>query len=206
MSQARIQYSTFAGRLGKTIKCGKCGRDIPKGERYRWYKVGFRSRYKNIRCYRSECTPRSSELESSLMAGVYSAIEGAEDALAALDAGEPEDDASSIAEAVTDAADGVREVADQYSEAADAMGDAGYDMQEKADEIGSAADELEGYSAGDDEPDLDQCDNEAHDLEEADAGWIERGDRSCESCTEIKRDWWTQEISAAQTALSNVSF
>ena len=210
MSQARVQTSTFAARLGATIQCGHCQRAIEKGEKYRWFKVGFRSRYKHIRCFRSDCTPRMSELESSLLSGAYSAIEGAEDTLRALDSSDPEDDTSNIDAAVNEAADGVREVADQYREAADAMGSAGEALEEKAQEIEDAVFELESFSVtGESEPDYDQCDDSDHDESTDDDGKaiepVERGDSGCSKCMEIKQDWWTSAVQEGFDALSNVS-
>jgi hypothetical protein len=202
VSQARVYQQRFAARQGATLSCEKCGRDIPKGQTYRSFKVGFRSRYDHKRCLRAECAPRMSELESSKLAGVYSAIEGAEDDLHAL---APGDNADDINSAVQGAADGIREVASEYDEAADAMGDAGEENRERSSTLESAADELEGFEASENEPDFDGCDNPAHDDEPPEGtDAIERGSDDCEDCRQIKESWWDEMIGEAEAALADV--
>jgi len=211
MSQARIKTSRFAARQGATLACQKCGEPIEKGEVYRWYFVGFRSRFKRVRCLRSGCTPRRSELESSAMAGAYSAVEGAEDALAALRLAGPEDDASSVVSAVEEAASGIREVADQYREADEAFGGGGMTQSgELADMAEEAADALEAFSPGEDQPDLDDtaCDDHQDDsaLESSDAGTLEELVEACEACqerqAEARQEWWDGLLDEADEALS----
>ena len=130
----------------KEYTCDKCGVVIPKRSAYRHYKVGFRSRHKYVRCMKSECTPRPSELESSLASGAYAAVEGAEDSLSGAAC------AQDITDALEEAASGIREVADQYRESAEAMGGAGSDMEERADTLESAADELESHQVEYEDP------------------------------------------------------
>lgn len=213
---ARLNISRFAARQGKTLACEKCHRPIEKGEQYRWFTVGYRSRYKHVRCMRSECSPRQSEMTPSKMAGVYAAIEGAEDALDALAAGDPEDDASSIREAVTGAAEGIEEVADEYREAADASPTGlvfGEDLNEKADEISDAASELESFDPSEDQADFESCDGhvegepcEVHEACDMEPCTIERGDvEGCSGCREIKQAWWDDMIEEARSALSDVT-
>lgn len=201
MSQARVYFSRFAARKGATLTCGNCRRPIEKGDQYRWFKVGFRARYKNIRCMRSECTPRASALESSKMADVYSAIESAEDALDALANGDPEENNSSINEAVQSAAEGIRAVADEYREAAEAMGDAGYEMEEKADALEQAADELESWESSESEPDLD---HESHDTGDPDLLPSDVDEVDCDECTEARQTWWDEQVEEGRSALSDV--
>lgn len=212
---ARVRISRFAARQGAAnLVCGKCRAEITKGEQYRWFKVGFRSRYKNIRCMKSECAPRQSEMTASKMAGVYAAIEGAEDALQALANGDPEDDTTSIREAVTTAAEGFNEVADEYTEAGEMSPTGlvfGEDLNERADEIRDAASEIESFDPSEDEADFDSCDAEEHvdledrDEEDSDEFW-DRGDtEQCESCRDIKQAWWDAMIEEANDALANVS-
>ena len=212
---ARIQTSRFAARKGAAnLVCGKCRAEIVKGEQYRWFKVGFRSRYKNIRCMRAECSPRQSEMTASKMAGVYAAFEDAEDALAALRAGDPEDDTSNIREAVTNAAAGIEEVADEYREAGEASPTGlvfGEDLNERADEISDVASQLESFDCSEDEADFESCDLEEHlpleDREEEGSDEIiDRGDvEQCESCREIKQTWWDAMIEEAEQALDEAS-
>lgn len=179
MSVARVKTVT---RSMKPYTCGKCGVELPKGSEYRWYKVGFRSRTRRIRCMSAQCTPRNSELDDSKMSGVWAALETAEDNIVA---------ASSIddlKEALESAAEEIRDVATEYSDAADAMGDAGYEMQEKADALEEAASELEGTSLSepDEEIDCDDCegtgqvDNPDYDPEDEESDEPEFVD--CETC------------------------
>ncbi len=194
MSQATVYHSTFAARKGATLRCGKCGQPIAKGEGYRWYKVGFRSPFKNIRCDRHTCDPRPSELESSKLAGVYEAIESAEDNINGTTPDSPDWDSSveAIRESLSTAADDIRAVADEYREAAEAMGGAGYDMEEKADEVEEAASQLDDWSPDDDEP--QPCDQ--HD----------EYDSTCEECESNVADWWSEVQASAVSALSDLSF
>lgn len=209
---ARVQISRFAARMGAAnLVCEKCRAEITKGDQYRHFKVGFRSRYKRIRCMRSECTPRRSEMTPSKMAGVYAAIESAEDTLAALRAGDPEDDATSIREAVTGAYEGFSEVADEYREAAEASPTGlvfGEDLNERADEIEDAGRDLESFDPSEEEPDFDQCDEDWHDedavTEDESLTLTDRGNtEGCESCREIKQTWWDAMLDEADEALAN---
>ncbi len=150
MSLARVKTVT---KSLKPYECGKCKTELPKGSAYRHYKIGFRSRFRHIRCMEPVCTPKASELESSKLSGVYAAQE---DALASVE------DASTLEEitgALESCAEAIREVATEYSDAAEAMGDAGYEMQEKADALESAADELESADIAepDEEADCGDC-------------------------------------------------
>lgn len=73
MSMARVKTVSKAQKDQGT--CEKCGKSLPKGEPYRWFKVGFRSRHKHVRCTDASCTPRPSELESTSKADIYAAFE-----------------------------------------------------------------------------------------------------------------------------------
>lgn len=193
MSQARIYFSTFAARKGAVIKCGSCGREIAKGEQYRWFKVGFRARFKNIRCIARVCDPKPSQLESSALADVYAAIEDASATLDSLAGGDPEEDSSSITDSMAQAADAIRDVASAYSEAAEAMGAAGEESQEKADTLESAADEIEGFDA-EDRPTPDHDGEHDPDVEQDD----------CEECRSEIEDWWNNQIDEARGLLEGV--
>lgn len=146
MSLARVTTQ----RAAKPYECDRCRAPIAKGETYRAFKVGFRSRHRYIRCSKAECTPRDSELESSKLAGVYSAIESGHDDV---DAATSLEDITAALEAT---AEEIRSVASEYTEAADAMGEAGYEMTEKADTLESSADTLESTSLSDPE-ECDRC-------------------------------------------------
>ena len=154
MSVARI-YTVNKSKRDYT--CGATGHTIPAGSPYRWFKVGFRSRTKQIRCMDHD--PKMSERESSKMAGVWAALEDAESQISAL-AGDVEYRAYIVLDNITlimgDAADAIREVADEYREAAEAMGGAGEEMEEKADLIEDGASEIEGWSGDLEDPDDDE--------------------------------------------------
>lgn len=207
MSQARIYQQRFAARKGKTISCEKCKDPIPKGATYRSFQVGFRSRYTHVRCMKASCTPRPSELESSMLAEVYSAQEGAQDELTALENGDPGEDASDIKSVVESCGEGIRGVADQYREAAEAMGSAGEgsDNEERADTLETAADELEGWDPDDDEPDFDGCANEKHEaMGPVPEDVLERGSADCDECGTIRSEWWMAQIDAAREMVDGI--
>lgn len=205
MSVARVKHSKFAARKGATLKCQKCGREIAKGETYRWWFKGFRSRFKFVRC--STCpAPRTSELESSMKADAYAAVESAQDELAALtEPGEPSD----VESIVNQAGESVQEVADQYREADNGFGGGGMTVSgEIADELESAAQDLGNWSS--DQSDFDDsavawC--PAHE-EENDRDRVDR--EECEDCqasvAEAKGEWWGEVVSGAESALDDASF
>jgi hypothetical protein len=167
--------------------CGKCGDAIPAGSPYRWFSVGFRSHYKQKRCMKQSCYPKTSELESSLLSGVYAAQEGA-----ALPE-DPEDDTSSLSDALNSVAEAANEVADQYEEADEAMGGHQGENYEKAESLREYASELEGWQAPDDSRPDDGCD--AHDEET----------EGCEACADKVREWWQEQVDSAQEALDSLS-
>lgn len=138
MSIARIKTQKAA----KPYTCDKCGTGIKPKDEYRSYKVGFRSRHVNRRCMKAECTPRSSELESSKLADVYAAIEDAEDQIVD---GITVGDAESVLEELGSR---IREVAEEYREAStDDNGTVfNTDAEERADALESVADEVSSYS------------------------------------------------------------
>jgi hypothetical protein len=185
--------------LGATLACENCRNPIAKGEEYIWYKVGFRSSYKHVRCLRSACAPRESERESSLMAGVYSASEDAEANIAntTFTPGDYDGFVSELKSHLESAAEGWRDVASQYADAAESMGGAGSNMEETSYSIEGAADELEGWDPDEDEPELD---HESHDgYDEA----IPNDD--CEECIEITDRWVEDTRQSAADYLSEAA-
>jgi hypothetical protein len=184
MSLARVGYSVFAARKGKTLTCEGCRKPIEKGHRYAHFKVGFRSRY--VHTYHAGCPIRDSARESSKMVGIYSGTENAQDAIsvAAFSTG---DDASvfvdELKSALESAADEWRSVADEYREAAEASPTGmvfGVDLTEAADSIESAADELTGWDPDEDEPQT--CDN-------AEEGDHPAAIEDCEECVSLAETW-----------------
>jgi hypothetical protein len=76
MSTAKIK---FVGKAQKDPgKCEKCGKELFKGDPYRWFKVGFRSRHKHVRCTDTQCMPKPSELESTSLSNIMAAFEAYE--------------------------------------------------------------------------------------------------------------------------------
>lgn len=168
MSLAKIYH---VGRVRKEWTCGKCKDVIPVGSPAVKFAVGFRGRTQ-VRCTKTECFPKPSERESSLVSGAYAAQEDVDfDSVTTLD------DLYSIRDEVASA---VREVAGEYENSE--MFEKNYDLQERADILNSAADDLEGWEPEVDEPDEDSWDDEEYDnFEDAHAAWLDETRESLES-------------------------
>lgn len=127
--------------------CGKCQKEIAKGDSYRWWKPRYGS--KQVRCMLRSCAPRQSDLTSSdKLSRAYAAGESVEDAIEAFRA---DHDFESLKSAVSDAAEQLREVAEEYREASSNV-ESGMngnrmpicdEMEEKADSLESQADDME---------------------------------------------------------------
>lgn len=134
--------SATKNRAGKQIKCGRCGRRIPPGEKY--FHFTFRYGGKHVRC--KDHYPRPSELTQSKMSGVYSAVESVEDVIADVRAGKA--DPFDLASALQTASEEVESVRDEYQESLDNMpeplqqGPTGEEIQEKVDALDSFASNL----------------------------------------------------------------
>lgn len=130
-------------------KCGGCGETIKKGEQYKWTKPRYGS--KKIRC--GKCNFRASDLTTSKMGQAYDAQESAIDAINSWDGQDIED----VKQALTDAAESIREVGEEYQSSADAIRDrfsessTADDCEEKAQALEQWADDIE--SAADELPD-----------------------------------------------------
>jgi len=94
-------------------KCGRCRKPIAIGDPYKWYKVGFRSRLKRVRCLQPSCAPRLSELESSRISEIYAAQEEAESMI------EGAETIEEINEAISVVQDAIEELADEYEQASE---------------------------------------------------------------------------------------
>ena len=202
MSQARIQYVQRAqarypkGDDGKPdrsadpipLTCERDGTLINKGEPYRWFKVGFRSNYKHIRCMKPECTPRPSELESSNLATAYAAQEDALDSANSVD---NPDDAQQVVDEFSSA---LQELAEEYRTASENPNTGvvfNTDAEERADTLESAAGELDGF----DPPELPEpCPDHPE------------GSSNCDSCTGILEDYVEELREATRAAINEVSF
>lgn len=153
MSQARI---TTVGKAQKDQgPCGNCREEIKAGDPYLWFKVGFRSRHKNVRCMKASCFPRPSQRESSLLSEVYSAQESLDAALADTSDLSLED----VTQAYEEFVEAVREYANSRREASDAWENGNSQFEEAADEAESALSDIEDWTA--EEYDGDEDDAEA---------------------------------------------
>jgi chromosome segregation ATPase len=188
MSVAKVE--TVKASRKDQGKCEKCGTELPQGTGYRYFYVGFRSKFKHVRCMKAECAPRQSERESSKVATWYAAQETFEDQIDTLDT---KDD---VENAVQEAGAAARELADEYREAADAWESGNEQLEEKADHWESQADEIENWTfEGDEEPErCNDCENDD----------MHPGPEGCSGCAE-KRDEWLEELrEAAREAVNNV--
>jgi hypothetical protein len=166
----------------KARRCGRCGDTINPGEGYRYWSFRFGGTY--IRCMKSECSPRPSDLTQSKMADAYSAQESAQDELNKLRADDPGDQ-DTVTSVVETFAESVRSVADEYREADEAIGGGGYtESGERADALETVADELEGFSP-------------ATVMDEVDP---------CEACAELRQSAWDELIDEAWEAVDSVSW
>ena len=196
-------------------KCRSCGVEIKPGDPYRWYTIGFRSHYKTTLCMKSTCTPRPSQLESSSTASTIMAAQ--EDASDSLDGLDPDGATTSdVEEIVHQVGEAFREVADQLNEADEAFGGhQATEHYERAQTAESSADELEGWStSSDEEPDFESCENPLHDepedrpdydadSDEEPEAVIERGDSECESCSDIRQQWFDDLVQDARDAIDS---
>jgi hypothetical protein len=189
MSVARVHYVKKAAK--DQGKCEKCGDALPVGSAYRWYSVGFRSHYKHRRCMKHTCTPRTSELESSLLSSVYAAQEDAEGALG----GDPEEDTSSLSDALSSVAEAAREVAEQYRTQDESFGGGGAtESAERADSLEEYADNLESWSAPESDRPTVGCDKHGDEQQEG-----------CEACEYVVTEWWEDQAADARSAMEDLS-
>lgn len=168
MSLARV-YT--AQKVRKDWTCGKCRRPIRKGVDGRIsFAVGFHG-YEQTRCTRPECQPTRSELESSAVATVYAAIDGAD-----LDVAATSEELQSIRDDIVAACE---EVADEYE--SNEMYEINYDLQERAEMIRSAGDELSNWTPEEDEPvEEDYVDEECSEC--GGSGTTENDEADCDEC------------------------
>ncbi len=141
----RVNYIKAAR---KPIACGKCREIIEAGQPYSWAKGRYTS--KMVRCAKPECRFLRSDLTTSKMSSVYSAVEGLESFLSGWD-GDLDDLRSEIETVTTEA----ESIADEYDEAAEAMGGAGEQQRERADELRDWGSNLSDVNFDDFEGDLD---------------------------------------------------
>lgn len=192
MSIARVHTVLHANK--DQGKCERDGTPLPKGSAYRWWTVGYRSRLKHRRCMNPRCTPRLSELESSLVSSVMAAREDAETTLSSLmvsDPGDPADMVQQVQDALAGVADAADEVAQQYRDQDEQFGGGGNtDSAERADTLEEAANTLRDWQPDSDAP--DGC--EEHD----------QFDDACDACGDEWANWLDSVLDGASDALSEM--
>ena len=173
--------------------CSKCGKKIPKGARYIWWK--FRFGGKRIRCGSCPC-PRQSELTNSdKLSRCYAAGESIQDAIETF---QKDFDVDSLRSSVEDAANEIREVAQEYRDSADNV-ESGMnnrmpicdELEEKADNLESKADEMESAAGSLEEFDEDAAKEEAED--EAEGKDEKEKEEKVEKLLDEKREAWVEE-------------
>jgi len=141
---------------GVPYDCVKCSEKIRAKEPYYEWSFRYGGTYRQ---HQSHGRPKPSQLTQSKMSGVYSAIEGAEDDIAAADTAED------ISLALNTCADEVDAVKDEYQSSIDNLPEqfqSSTPIQEKVDALDefisalqNAASDIEGDEFEDDEPEED---------------------------------------------------
>lgn len=206
---ARVTHVKKAQASKKARRCTRCGTEIKPGDSYRWFatRIGRSSQRKNF-C--SGCQIRPSDQTSSHhLQTLYSATEGAEDALCGDDLS-----LSDIADILRSCGEAVKEVGEGYQESADAIEEGFGHSTYQSEEIAEKAQELETFgddldSAADDIESLDDPDEEAASIladfegETDDDGKPvdeDEGDEFVQSVREERRE---NAVGAANDALCN---
>lgn len=146
------RVNTVSKSLKAQGECGKCRKEIKKGDGYRWWQFRFGGGGKCVRCLAPTCRPRQSELTGSdKLSRVYAVGESVEDAISAF---REDKDVDSLKTALTDGAEQLREVAQEYRDSSESI-ESGMnnrmpacdELEEKADSLESTADEMESAEA-----------------------------------------------------------
>ncbi len=171
MSLAKVNR---IGKVRKAAECEKCKDFIKVGDPAVKFAVGFRGRTR-VRCTKTECFPKPSERESSLVADVYAAQEEVDVTTA--------EDLDGLHQIRDDVVTATREVAGQYEDSE--MFDKNYDLQERAETLNSAADALEEWEPENDEPEEDHPDtwvtHEYSEFSDAHDAWLAAARESLEA-------------------------
>lgn len=196
MSLAQIKHVKRAQK--DQDKCAGCGKALPAGSEYRYYKPGFRSRTKIRLCMSESCTPRRSQLESSKLSEAYAAIETAEDRLN--DTGTPDEPVvltvEDVQEIIDECASEIRRISEEYEASIEAAPMLEDTIREKIEQLDQFADELESLSL-DDEPEKPERDEFDDDEEFAEA--LDEYQSELEEARDTARE-------AARDALSGAEF
>lgn len=180
MSQAKIWVVKRAQK--DQGKCGHCGITLPPGVPYRHFTVGFRSRSKNVRCMKVECSPTRAERESSKLAEIYAAIDDA-----SFDGCETTEGIKSVLEQVAEVARGLSE---EYAEASVNQNTGAVfnvEAEERGQTLEAYADELESWDPDEEEPEKpeDEDDEKAMtEYEELHGVWVDAAQNSAREALE----------------------
>lgn len=186
MSLAKVTHVARAAKPAGPCTFSSCSVVIGKGDPYQWWKVGFRSHHKHVRCV--DHPPRQSERESSKIASVYAAQESFEDGLDQLT------EVEEIVDALQEVADAMREVASEYEESStDDNGTVfNQDAADRAETLEASADELESWSPSDDEPNTcEEHEDEGDTVED------------CADCVELRDEWIDGVREEARSAVND---
>lgn len=185
------------GKSAKAHKCGRCGDTIAKGEPYLHTKPRYGS--KMVRCTKSACRFRPTDLSGAKTAQVDEAIEDAEELIANAE------DIDSIKDALNDLAQTARDVASEYEEASSNWaGGQNERFDEQAQACNGFADEIDSWEPS---GDVDDAKKDARAEVEREDG---ESDEDFEKrCVEAEDDAEQEMLSAARDeandALSNWS-
>lgn len=183
MSLAQVKHVRRAQK--DQGKCSGCGKELPAGSEYRYYKPGFRGRMKIRMCMSDACTPRRSQLESSKLSEAYAAIENAEDRLRATGNGEGYVlTVESIQEIIDECASEIRNISEEYEQSIEAAPMLEDTVREKIELLDQFADELESLSL-EDEP--EKPEESEYDDEQEYASAIEDYEKELEEARENAR-------------------
>lgn len=155
MSVARIHVVKKARK--DQGHCNGCKHPIRKGDAYRWYTIGFRSRYKHTYCTDCELPPPSARESNDKVAALLAAREEFDDAITK--AG----DRDAIVSALNDYVSGVQEAAELWEEAASAIEDGFQHETEMSERLRANGDAAQGAA---DEVDSTACEIESEEREE----------------------------------------
>jgi len=182
-------------RVGKCRKaqgnCGGCGDPIKKGDPYIHWSPGFRGS-KRRRCTKPGCYPRPSALTANdRLSTVYGAQEDVEDTIKDWD----RRDIDALKDAMTEAAEHIREMGEEYQESADTINETAEGspiaeeceekangLSEWADEIESARDDLEEYEGAEE---CEECSGTGE-INCPDCDASEETEKACETCDDSR--------------------
>ena len=159
--------------------CGGCGKQVVKGDAYKWAKGRYGPRM--VRC--DSCYFRQSDLTGSdKLSRAYAAQEDAEDRLSGW-GGEDAEEARTILQELAEA---VREVGEEYQESADNIMEAFPSGNSTSEECEEKASNLEDWAS--------TCESAADDIEDFDEDSVEpEPDESKEDAIERARGEWADE-------------